>query len=1131
MNISKFIALITTASFIINPIFAAHADPTSRDGDLNLDDNKASQTHSVKEQAPQENQIKIETKNDSGKKSNLSTQHSDQDEVYPLQVDTEYLWKIIWEKEGKPDTSIPEDVITGLQSKRDHRRQEYRTRGWRIDGRVDRRHHDYERLEDRAFSDIFSDLEGQVNEEIPTTNFMFSQGHKKGGKGEQHSQGDKGTKSESDKQSIPSHEKSDQKSEKSKSRKEYSSVLSQSNWSGTAKILRGNIYDVLFVQGEEFLRRLYAKSGSEDLTEESNTDLIALVLDFVFWNYKNIKEYQGNIRYVDGLISKLNERKFNENQWSDGNFRNKKLLESLEKKYDDINRRITSILSKDEQLDAKKNKTYEKGIYNLIDKIRVEHIQLIDELKSILKKRINTLSIRFSFDFTNKIDKNLISGLQDFVNQYKNFSHKKVLADLNHLHQIKTILQNSKGLESFSNNELARKVNILTAEASFQVELIDWDNKKIRKAISFPVYLKNKDLLTLSHATKRAEEDLGGLRKSIAKDLEKIGPQHKEAIKENLEDPTTMHHSEKALYCNLYDINGLQQVGKDCFEKLYREILEFQRMHDKKVSIGRKDKKSLAFPIKSILLKEMSIEAYSTRSPCGDCEPVLVDEWERIYDGVFNVIEDEMLQHFGKDITLLYNDRGSIIKNIAFTQEEKDNPLGNKKQKDSNLNIGTNPKLWLSNGFMLRKYSGTKVEKTDSIYTPYVPQKMSFFLNEPTLKNKGTLENDLKVVTSTENLGYYVEKYKKFSEELTQVPNKEEIREKLSNLINGFIAYINDYERLLSVQHDIAREINNENSLKRASAITRIQNFYFHKLFKNKFLRPLFHNDKNPFKQPEIGGQFEEEEATWNFSGRTFQEFLVAPDGDCGFTTLGLDRNTAVQRIVNILNGEENSLQCQGIQDALLAELRAVMAEMIPHEMIGSLDNYQPNNHEMAEYVRTTYGTSAQGGRSAYLGYGLNTTGMLAAIARAYNIAVEVFVQGQGNQLNRILEYNPNDPTNRIRMLHTRMEEGGALNHFNLLIDYNNHEQMLAQNIVTSLSKKQREEKINQNNEPKLKRSESTQLLGGSKQEDFFKDNKKLLEKGNKLQAKQQPIDPLKKEESKEQETLEPQPSHINRLV
>ncbi|MBH1989014.1 MAG: hypothetical protein I8H75_04980 [Myxococcaceae bacterium] len=162
-----------------------------------------------------------------------------------------------------------------------------------------------------------------------------------------------------------------------------------------------------------------------------------------------------------------------------------------------------------------------------------------------------------------------------------------------------------------------------------------------------------------------------------------------------------------------------------------------------------------------------------------------------------------------------------------------------------------------------------------------------------------------------------------------------------------------------------------------------------------------------------------------------FKELPVLGDGNCGFTAMGVDRNVAVQEVLRVLRNPAHR-HFQNVIHALTAEVRENLAAVDP-TLVTAIQAYEPSPEELLVYIRQTYGTIAQGGRGAFLGYGLNRTGMMAAMAYIFDVQVRVFILRANNQVQRVFEHTPETPRNNVNLLHTHAVAGGSLNHFNLL--------------------------------------------------------------------------------------------------
>lgn len=1132
VNISKFIALVTTASFIINPTFAVHAKPASLDGELNLDDNKAHQTYSVKLNTQQEDQ-NFETKNDSGKKSNFSTHHSDQnsekDEIKPPEVDTQYLWKMIWEKEGKPDTSISEEIRKGIES--GHRRIIYRTKK---DGTADRRYKYYLKLEDRAFSGSInsSDTEMRASDDNNENNigiYQFSGGNNQQKKDLEKLEEKKSNNTEYKENKSLSHKKPESEPSLMKPGRGDSDASSKysSNMVGKTKSLTKYLYNDLAWEGIKYLNELFYinQVSSNDDLKPISFPILEAILELFMKNkpfhgntlteaiYKKIEKDQVKVRKLKADIEANNETIKQNKEMIDNLLKEKEKLGGLSlKKKSEIKPHSEPVIkdlpgekndeeNNKEQIEIEKNiKITQKAILEketANKKYEERNLKTENEIAELESRILKTLDQELLSLQENNINKSSDfwkwMHLRNQVNQstaYFNYTVKP-----NIFNAIFKVFDNSEVIETLADS-IVKKIK------STDMLSIDWNFiehelhyiKSILNSGHSVVPAVGEDIKKVNVVTADIEFILNGNEKNSYRfPLYHPNCPTFSYYESNYKTYETLRNwvGECALTINRAiqgnsnkELNLLQSefFSEDSDYHSERSLLMFlieyyphiaQQLMQKREFQNLSDKDNL----------KIDLHMYSTRGACNVCDSILIHPNTKLYKKFLSLMSKGMLDNYKRF-------ESNINKSLFHDQHIYNEDFLKSKNDQLHQN----------------KYG---VYKTMVFSYPYTLDKLHQTQEKRIQEKTGqpwfmTDRNNLRIFTKPKFLDSFLHD--------TSASSKRTF--------------------FLSAG---SRKKNEHDAIKQVADKTWYYRYhYLSKLFNKNFLKPLFVTDKNLFfqdlkklkeKKKEIQ---EAERSNWNFQGNIFQELSIAPDGDCGFTALGLDRGAAVQRVLNILNEQEDSALYQAIRETLLAELREIMAT-IP-EITELAHRYNPDNHEIAEYVRTVYGTAEQGGRSAYLGYGLNTTGMLAAVARAYNIAVEVFVQTQGNQLHRMLEYTPRNPTNRIRMLHTRMEVGGDLNHFNLLIDTSNHEQMFAQDIVTHLFKKQKEDGINQKNEPKLKKSKSMQFLGNSKQEGVFKDTKKLPGKENKLQEKQQPVGFPKKEEIKEQEIIEPQPSTVKRL-
>jgi hypothetical protein len=177
--------------------------------------------------------------------------------------------------------------------------------------------------------------------------------------------------------------------------------------------------------------------------------------------------------------------------------------------------------------------------------------------------------------------------------------------------------------------------------------------------------------------------------------------------------------------------------------------------------------------------------------------------------------------------------------------------------------------------------------------------------------------------------------------------------------------------------------------------------------------------------------KLENKKSFYTYEGQTYRESAIPGDGDCGFHGLGVTRAAAVERVIQILQNPSDPLFYR-VLNALTAEMREVVLANDP-EVADFIEHYIPDAEEVRHYVRQTYRPVNRGG--AFLGYGLNQTGMMAAVALAFDREVHVFINTNG-VLNRVFhgQVLPGRTiTLIIRMIHTAAGVNDSLNHFNRL--------------------------------------------------------------------------------------------------
>ena len=701
MNIPKFIVLITAASLVLNPFLTVYAG--SKHGDWGLENernNSTLQLYSVKgTQTSQDNQEPIEKNKENRKKSSISTQHSDQDESQLQRNNDQYLWRLVQEIKGNPDTSIPEEVTIGLKTKRDHKRREYRTKKWNIDGTPDKRYKYYQRLDDRALSSSyslpsdsscskadlpdFSDFESSDGDVIVN---QFSQLPKKGNKNankgqpENNKEGSEEQKSQSDKQPKSAPPLS---LRSGRSHSDASSKFS-TNMVGKSNSLSKHLYNNLAWEGIKYINELFYvnRIGLNENEMPLLDDLKSISFPFIrkilefFIENKPIKDNKLLNEIYDQIHKEKNPKVILE--------KINKFIENLPD--DKINNESTfwPWLLK-EGGDQKKLKKFEEKInylkyqfYPYIGEKLVNYkdtVQLVFEDEPIAQFIAETVA---SPDIL-KLD-------WDFIENEFNY--------INHILRI----SNSVKLPPHAEKDLSN-INVVTADIEFTV------NGK--SSYFFPLYHENYPTFSFYESNfgtyQKLRSWLGESILTINREIIKKGgtqrdkqtqtedtmisdnltqPEESVLLRSNFLSEDSEYHSERALLMFLIDYNEhiIQQL---MLMKSFPQLLDTDSL-------------------------KVSLHTYSTRGACNVCDSVLIHPNTKLYKKFLKNINGGMLK--------AYREVSAQNDNKPMFQDEDEQLSSSKHKKKGKLNSNQD---WIHNHHkqLNEKYYG--IYKSMVFTSPY----------------------------------------------------------------------------------------------------------------------------------------------------------------------------------------------------------------------------------------------------------------------------------------------------------------------------------------------------------------------------------------------------------------------------
>ena len=614
--------------------------------------------------------------------------------------------------------------------------------------------------------------------------------------------------------------------------RDFIRILRESELVAKPKELIGNIYDVLFLQGDEFLRRLYLENGTNanDLPLEDDIDLISRSLEFLDKYYEQLKEYKKNSHWERKKDIDPLEPFYDKN---DKVFKNLLFLKAVENSEckdlrNFLEENIPTLKTDEEQ-------EFTKGYAQLIQKnIRLFTKPARDILETFRKYLIEEGIL------SEKDTEKFIDSFINLTGKYQKLNKSQLKNDLEYFSKMKDNFLGKK--RSNIQKELdinAKRANVVIGEINFILTLKTTDGKRIKRTIPIPLHLKEKDLLTCSNATSASRLRLDNLRGQLNKNVDRINKSSPQgsfysldrSIKENIEDPTTSKHSEKSLYVNLNDPSAYQGIATKLFSALEMEIFSFWRLYQLNKTYKEGQNAKNFSPISEVTLQDIFLNLYSTRGPCGDCELILGGGWEEIYDKLSTAFEEMFsnakegifLKEFGFPIgfRLLEKKRhrlNELEKNMIFTQVHKYNddhrPL---KETWSRLNIDERPKQWLEERFLWRRYEAN----TPRVNHLYILGTQTFFLNEPTFKLRLTLENDKALAKATQDYTELNKLGKKYS---NNDLSRTETQKNLLQLINKEEQDLDLYQnKFLPSLNKIAQALNEENTNRRNLAARKIQ--------------------------------------------------------------------------------------------------------------------------------------------------------------------------------------------------------------------------------------------------------------------------------------------------------------------
>ena len=513
---------------------------------------------------------------------------------------------------------------------------------------------------------------------VPITQLMKSSGGKGSGGHQNNNQPPRQEESKS--QPANSQPPSQSKSQTSISSPQQSEAMKQlSGFSAENKKLNENIHDVLFLEGEAFLRHLAIHYGLEALPAESNTDFIKTILEWIRANQEKIHKIENS-------------------------------QENILKKRKEINAILDTFVD------------------NLFQSLQTFPLKLRKFLINVIG---NIIGLKFSKEKAadDSLNYDVAKKYSNFVEDYIRSGHWSTPylgKDLEEVHFFQKQAQISKDPKKA---EFVKDMNLVIGDMNFQI-IIDGKSHKI----SFPLYL-GEDLKIFTQAVESAQKKVeDSSSNSYSKLQETIKSQHsltpekvsvegtsKDLEAERRKSIEQTHHSEKALIAHLQE-----DVERGA---------ESHVIQDLKLWLTRCDK---AIDKKPFIIQSISLDLFSTRDVCQGCQVLLAD---RHMDIVKNIVRGLRNSDLKVEETVVGIDKNIVFSQTYNEGTLSGNMLSTCKIDHDNPRTWFSPQFLL-NRYRLEKpeLNSIKVEKIrkmgsdsrkENLYKQkYISDRRTFFVSE-----------------------------------------------------------------------------------------------------------------------------------------------------------------------------------------------------------------------------------------------------------------------------------------------------------------------------------------------------------------------------------------------------------------
>ena len=623
-----------------------------------------------------------------------------------------------------------------------------------------------------SLSTTTSTPDKKQNLSVPVIKLMYEESKQKEGNNKDVSKKQESKNTEKHKQGVEKREGSNpsslEKRQDESSSKHKESVKQLAGISAENKKLEGNIYDVLFLEGEKFFRKLSEHYGSDVLPAEYRFEFVKIIL---LW----LKDNQHSIRTIQEEIEKAKESKVAQE-------------EILEEKYGPIIKKLIRDI-------------YE-NLINIKDQ-KVKNI-LISSIEDVINQKFtkdmndNYDEYEVATDYSNKLLKHL--------KQFK-WNTNRVEDDLREIEYYLALFQKEEQGSVAKITKIAKDINIVVCDIKFEVEI---DEKMY--VISFPVYT-GSNLADFSKVTEevkaKVDKEISSQYSKLKESAEHVSKEKKvsrgkesslqETIGEENIRALDTYHSEKALYANLF---------ADVEKQAKSNIVKALEVRVKALPTAKSKN--------PIDIKQVSIDMFSTRDVCERCTVLLGQQWQDVIDKISSGLKELDVDNTVSAI--------GIDKNVVFTQKYNEAALSGNILSKCKIDHD-NPRVWFSPEFLKDRYE--QQEGSNKQY--YVSEKRTFFISDKynlaQKIKKEKAENQAVNIEEKLDVADMLEVYFSLqgldTEVLKSVGTSDELRENIRSSLENLEASTGEIVLPLSV-HPIYKNLtNNPDALKVALIITK----------------------------------------------------------------------------------------------------------------------------------------------------------------------------------------------------------------------------------------------------------------------------------------------------------------------